>query len=606
MSFTEVFGSATVPSSESKLATFSLTTDQTFFWAYNSSDSTYQVADIMEFSTTAGRSIAMPPANQVSIGESTLIRNIGANQFEVKGAGGATLGTVAAGVAKLFYISDNTTVAGVWSVLTFGTGTSAADATTLQGLGLLAIGATLNDSHPVVTTSAAYVITTANRANTLVFTGGSVNCTLPTLATAVNGFSVLIKNNGSGTITFVPQGAEVIDQLTLAPGESVMLIAGTSWVTVGYGRSSTFAFTRLNKDVSAFGGADASVDSVNKIVNFHGTPTGNLNAVFPSVPAVYYLSSSLTVRTVTVKTSTGTGVALSPGDSVIVVCDGVNMFVALSATYSNDISLPSGTAAIPSIRFAASSGTGIYLPSGGMLGFSLNGVEKLRLDTYYMTFAGLMELGRDPVTGTWASSNFNCSGMITASYLGGDGVRLEPGLTSSGIVLDTAKNWTLTAKDFTMGNLGLGGFSMTGAALSNISLWMDTSGWTFDGNVLLGGISGKNQLGFTSGAGGTVTQATSKSTGVTLNKPCGTINTAGDALTANTSVGFWFNNTCIGVNDVMMASVQGAIASKYEIKCSGNGGSGANSIGVYIKNTTGGSLSEVLVINFVVIKGSSV
>jgi hypothetical protein len=599
--FNNVFGDATVPSATAKFSAYSLTANQTFDWLYNSADVVYGVTDIMEFSTTAGLSITFPPANQVSVGESALVRNVGSNTLTVLDAAGGTLGTVAAGVAKLFYVKDNTTVAGTWAVITFGTGTSAADATTLQGLGLLAIGATLNDNHPVVTTSAAYTITAANRANTLVFTGGSVNCTLPTLAVAGNGFNTLVKNNGSGTITFVPQGAELIDQLTLAPGESVLVIAGAaSWVTVGYGRNTTFAFTRLNKDVTAPGDASiSSVEAQNKIINISGTPAADMNVIFPSVAGVYYVSSSLTVRTATLKTATGTGVALAPGDTTIVICDGVNFSIALSATYANNISLPSGTAAAPSLHFAASAGTGLYLPGGGLLGFSANGAEEMRLSGSTLTIAGTMELGRDPVTGSWATSDLTCSGRVLASYLGGAGVSLEPGSTVNSVVYDPTKEWLFSGKNFTMGSTG-SAFYVDGPALSNISLDMDSNGWTFDGNVLLGGISGKNSLGFTAGAGGTVNQATSRATAVTLNKPSGMIKLF-SAAGSTTDASFLVNNNTVGVNDVIVLSIRGSATNLYNFYVST-----VQAGGFYIAfRTTGGTAVDSPEINFVVIKGST-
>ena len=54
-----------------------------------------------------------------------------------------------------------------------------------------------------------------------------------------------------------------------------------------------------------------------------------------------------------------------------------------------------------------------------------------------------------------------------------------------------------------------------------------------------------SSLGYGAGAGGTVTQATSKSTAVTLNKPTGKITMNNAALAANTTVQFNLNNNLI-------------------------------------------------------------
>jgi len=457
MTYTNTFGSATVPSAKSKFASFNLTTDTTFFWSYNSSDTTYQISDIMEVTTSIGLNLNFPAANQVSVGESALVRNTGSNQFTIKDAAGGTLGTVASGTAKLFYINDNTTVAGTWSVLTFGTGTSSADATTLQGLGLLAISATLNDNHPVTTTPTAYTVTTANRASTLVFTAGSVNATLPTLATAGNGFSLRVKNNGSGTITLVPQGVETIDQATLVPGESLFLVAGaTGWVTVGYGRSTAFSFTRLNKSVGSSGTADVTLTSVevsNKIINLYGTPGGNVNVVFPSIASIYFLSSALTTYTLVIKTGTGSTVSLAPGDATIVVCDGVNMSVALSSSYATNISLPSGSVAVPSLKFSASTNTGAYLPYAGAWGFVSGGAERLRIDNSSgvstTQSSNTLEVGRIGAS-AWSPANLWVGyGSIQASYNGSVGINLVPASSSNAITMDTALD---SAINFKAGN----------------------------------------------------------------------------------------------------------------------------------------------------------
>lgn len=606
MSYTNVFGSATVPSAKAKFASFSLTANQTFYWSYNSADTTYQVADIMEFTTTTGLSITFPAANQVSVGESALVRNVGSNTFTILDAAGGTLGTVASGTAKLFYVNNNSTVAGTWSVLTFGTGTSAADATTLQGYGLLAISATLNENHPVVTTSTAYTVTTANRANTLVFTGGSVNCTLPTLATAVNGFTLSIKNNGSGTITFVPQGAETIDQSTIAPGESVYLIAGaSSWVTVGYGRSTTFAFTRLNKDLSGFGLTDATISSAesqNKIINFYGSPTQNLNVVFPGVASVYYVSSALTTYTITLKTATGASVTLAHGDSSIVVCDGVNFSIALSSSYATNISLPSGTSTTPSLRFSSSSNTGLYLPAAGQLGLVANGAERVRIDnssgsstTYHLNS---VEIGR--IDGAWQSANFTVGyGSITAGYNGAPGISLIPAVSSNNITLDTAKDSTILAKSYTLASSGTSTvLSSNGTIYPSITI-ASSGALTIGNDLLLNGASGSAQLGFTTGAGGTVTQATSKSTTVTLNKSTGQITMNNASLAGGATVAFQLTNSLISTSDTVNCNVVASGNYMAQIQYAT-----AGSCVIRVTNITGGSLSEAVFVNFTIIKGA--
>jgi hypothetical protein len=110
-------------------------------------------------------------------------------------------------------------------------------------------------------------------------------------------------------------------------------------------------------------------------------------------------------------------------------------------------------------------------------------------------------------------------------------------------------------------------------------------------------------LGYGTGAGGTVTQATSKSTGVTLNKPCGTITMNNAALAAGALVTFGLINSLIGVNDQVLVTMQTASGSTSSYSVYATAGAGGANIN--LKNESGGSLSEALVLNFMVLKGAT-
>jgi len=107
------------------------------------------------------------------------------------------------------------------------------------------------------------------------------------------------------------------------------------------------------------------------------------------------------------------------------------------------------------------------------------------------------------------------------------------------------------------------------------------------------------ELGYTAEASGTVTQLTSKSTGVTLNKSAGQI-TMNDAALANaTNVTFTLTNSGITAKDVVVLSVAaGATAGAYNCWVSGKS---TGSCTITLRNLSGGSLSEAVVINFAVI-----
>lgn len=110
-----------------------------------------------------------------------------------------------------------------------------------------------------------------------------------------------------------------------------------------------------------------------------------------------------------------------------------------------------------------------------------------------------------------------------------------------------------------------------------------------------------NGIGYATGAGGSVTQLTSKATGVTLNKACGWIVMHNAALAANTTVTFTLTNSAISANtDVVVVNYRGATAGAYSICVSDVA---AGSCKISLRNESGGSLSEAVGVNFAVIKG---
>lgn len=107
-------------------------------------------------------------------------------------------------------------------------------------------------------------------------------------------------------------------------------------------------------------------------------------------------------------------------------------------------------------------------------------------------------------------------------------------------------------------------------------------------------------MGYTTGAGGTVTQLTSKSTAVTLNKPTGQITMNNAALAAGIEVSFVVTNSLVVSTDTVIVNVGGF--TNYLGLCQAvvNG-----SFTVRLKNITAGSLSDAVLINFAIIKGAT-
>jgi len=108
-------------------------------------------------------------------------------------------------------------------------------------------------------------------------------------------------------------------------------------------------------------------------------------------------------------------------------------------------------------------------------------------------------------------------------------------------------------------------------------------------------------LGYGALVGGTATQSTSKSTAVTLSKLCGTITMNAASLAAGTIVSFTLTNTFIEATDVLILNhSSGGTLGAYTL----NASAGSGNATIYVRNNTGGSLSEAIVIRFAVIKAT--
>lgn len=115
--------------------------------------------------------------------------------------------------------------------------------------------------------------------------------------------------------------------------------------------------------------------------------------------------------------------------------------------------------------------------------------------------------------------------------------------------------------------------------------------------------SGSGGLGYATGAGGTVTQATSKSTGVTLNKITGAVTMNNAALNDATNVTFALTNSTIAATDnVVVNHVSAGTAGAYQVSANNVAG---GSCGITVRNVSGGALSEAIVVRFAVLKSVS-
>jgi len=398
MSYVNPFTGQTLSPSQVGYESLTLSADTFLQWPINGNN-TNVVASIIQVTATASSlKLYLPSAQQVSTGQSVLIQNIGATSFTVTDISGNTIVSIASGIAQYIFLTNNTTNNGVWSTVTFGAGTSAANAAALAGYGLVASGTTLNQEYAESSIFSNTVLNDTQRAQFLVWASGVGTITLPTASTVGNGWFVMIRNGGSGIVTLTPSGTDTIDgnsnqQLQLT--ESLVIVSNgvDGYATFAYGRSNTFAYTQLAKTVATGTYTLTAVEYANVVQEYFGALTGNVVIVLPSTVQIYYLNNqttgafSLTFKTSAVGAATVTVPQLQ---TLTVVCDGTNVYNSSSAAGGSITALTIGTgsAATPSINFTGNTNTGIYQPATNQFAISLNGTNNATFTTSMLTVQG--------------------------------------------------------------------------------------------------------------------------------------------------------------------------------------------------------------------------
>lgn len=111
------------------------------------------------------------------------------------------------------------------------------------------------------------------------------------------------------------------------------------------------------------------------------------------------------------------------------------------------------------------------------------------------------------------------------------------------------------------------------------------------------------EIGYAVSAQGTVTQLTDKSTAVTLNKSAGRITMNGASLATATNATFTLNNSLISANDTVILTISGGQATPGSYNVFANA-LGVGTISITLRNISGGTLSEAVIINFCIIHGA--
>jgi len=387
MTFTSPFTGDVIVPTDVSYQEIALTTNKTLVWPTFATGNDLYASRIIDATANAsGRTLKMPAADQVSVGTDCLLNNYGGFDFNVLDNDGGVICTVASGKAQYIYITDNTSAAGSWGIIAFGSTTTTSNASVLAGLGLTAISTTLNQSHPASSFVNGYTFVANDRAQTKVWASGAGSVTLPDASTIGNNWFFLLKNNGTGTLTVACSGANTIDgsaTKNFAPDESAFIIStGAEFVTVGYGQSANFVFTALVKPVTTGTYLITPSEASNTIQEYVGSLTGNVIAQYPPAVNLYIISNQVTDNgfslTITTGVVGGANAIVPPGQQVTLICDGTNFLNANTVQAgATAISLVNGTVGTPALNFALETNTGLYRPGAGQMNISILGTNRV-------------------------------------------------------------------------------------------------------------------------------------------------------------------------------------------------------------------------------------
>jgi hypothetical protein len=408
-SYVDIFGNQTVPPSEAAYIRHTIAANGQLVWPYNFGGDDLLTADITEIDATVGSLVVtLPPATEVSVGQDILIRNVGANAFDIVDFASGAVTTVPTGTSKYLFVTDNSTEAGVWGLFTYGTGTSGADASLLAGEGLQAITNQLHVAAQYRGVNSSQSLTATDRASVIEVVTGSLTLTLPQASVATDGYYVFIRNSSAGSTTVEGFGTEQIDgtlNKVLAPNESAIFVCnGTYWITVGFGRDATFVFSEVVVNAALTNITLSSADVAGRMIRVSGTATGNVTVTLPAVDNIYFVNveTGLGGFNCTFTTGSGATVVMLANQKTVLYCDGTNVSTAITTSVISTLSLNDGSAGAPVVTFALDTDTGFYRSASGAVGFTSNAVNTVTFNSNGIAFTPVGSIAANNVAGALA------------------------------------------------------------------------------------------------------------------------------------------------------------------------------------------------------------
>ena len=348
--YQDVFGGANIYPSEISYSSIALSTNVVLSWPEETSANENLATRIIDVTAaTAGLSITLPNANKTGVGNTILFNNRGAETFTVRNAVGTQVVTIAPGTLWQVYLADNSNAAGVWRSLQYGAATSSANASSLAGTGIVAVGTLLSQSVPITSFNTNYTAGVNDRAKMFNWTAAAGTLTLPDPTVVGDNWFLYLRNSGTGAVVADPPGLITIDgavSLSFQPGESAIIVSdGANFYTIGFGQSATFAFDYTVINIPGTGTYTLTGSELNRVAyRFTGILTGNRTVVVPATIQQYWVDNRTTgAYTLTISPSGGgAGFTVSQNQRAILYCDGTDVLNASTQGISVPLSIAEG------------------------------------------------------------------------------------------------------------------------------------------------------------------------------------------------------------------------------------------------------------------------
>lgn len=352
-------------------------------------------------------------------------------------------------------------------------------------------------------------------------------------------------------------------------------------------------------------------ESRSAVIDMKGTISVTRNVFAPAIPKIYIVKNSTTGgQSIVFKVAGSTGITVPNGKSVLIFFNGSD-FEQIIPYFANSATT-ADTLTGDQTNWATYRASAV----ANMLGWKSNGSGNVIFDA---------SAGTSPTGSAVSTTDAATTWIPTYPVLMG-----WNGTTTYGVRVDSAKSADMahentfeikyngaTSTEFrslsptqmrlalgtsiTAGTPALffsenGALTVIGGTSATISLVAGTTVSTLDSI----GMRTNGEFGYYgAGTGGVVTQLTSKSTAVTLNKRCGTITTHNQSMAGGDVATFVFNNLTFDASDNMILNVVSGTNGAY---CLGLDSMNTNYCRVTIKNITNGTIAEAIQIRFTIIK----